>query len=154
MTTYCGKKVKLNDPKLLETGISSFHHRYVADMDFAIHGWHGAFLVVWACLLRSMQGSCSRKMTRDDISNKYPFLEQREDYMPICRVRVAAVDCLGGVINYQVEVLPKGKLAWLDWNWKIVGRFSNEKEAREEANLRLQNKQFYCKTYLTNEVKL
>jgi hypothetical protein len=67
MTTYCGKKVKLNDPKLLETGISSFHHRYVADMDFAIHGWHGAFLVVWACLLRSMQGSWSRKMTRDDI---------------------------------------------------------------------------------------
>jgi hypothetical protein len=67
MTTYCGKKVKLNDPKLLETGISSFHHRYVADMDFAIHGWRGAFLVVWACLLRSMQGSWSRKMTRDDI---------------------------------------------------------------------------------------
>ena len=93
-------------------------------------------------------------MTRDDISNEYPFLEQREEYIPICRVRVAPVECLGRIINYQVEVLPKGKWAWLDWNWKIVGRFSNEKEAREEANWRLKNKQFYCKTYVTNEVKL
>ena len=90
----------------------------------------------------------------DDTISDEPFLAQRKEIIPICRVRVAPVECLGGITNYQIEILPDGKWACFDWNWKVVSRFSNEYKAREEANWLLRNKYFTRTVYVTDEVRI